>query len=56
MIIQTKISGNRLDKSANMTLTELDEFLADFEANKLPTEKQVDEMINLLEKNFYLIA
>ncbi|MCG3259503.1 MAG: hypothetical protein H7644_07145 [Candidatus Heimdallarchaeota archaeon] len=56
LIIQTKISGNRLDKSANMTLTELDEFLADFEANKLPTEKQVDEMINLLEKNFYLIA
>ena len=56
MIVQSKISGNRLDKTTNMVLTDLDNYLVDFETNRLPTEQQVEDIINLLEKNFYLIA
>ncbi len=56
MIVQSKISGDRLDKTTNTVLSELDKYLVDFEANRLPSEEQVDDMINLLEKNFYLIA
>ncbi|OLS32448.1 MAG: hypothetical protein HeimAB125_08780 [Candidatus Heimdallarchaeota archaeon AB_125] len=56
MIVQSKISGKRLDKTTNMVLTDLDNYLIDFETNRLPTEQQVEDIINLLEKNFYLIA
>ncbi|MHA2309699.1 MAG: hypothetical protein ACXABJ_10500 [Candidatus Heimdallarchaeaceae archaeon] len=56
IIIQTKISSKLLEKTANSILTEIDSFLHDFQANQMPTEEQTNEIINKLEKNFYLMA
>lgn len=56
MIIQTNISSRLLEKTANSVIKEIDSFLVDFQANQLPTEEQTNEIINMLEKNFYLMA
>ncbi|MHA2357436.1 MAG: hypothetical protein ACXABK_01535 [Candidatus Heimdallarchaeaceae archaeon] len=56
MIIQTKIASRLLEKTTNSVLKELDEYLIDFQANQMPSENQIDHIINVLEKNFYLIA
>ncbi|MHA1829474.1 MAG: hypothetical protein ACTSX6_12615 [Candidatus Heimdallarchaeaceae archaeon] len=56
MIIQTKISSKLLDKTAKMVLEELDKYLVDFEANQIPSEEQINDILNTLEKNFNMIA
>lgn len=56
MIIQTKISSRLLEKTANSIIEEIDEFLVDFQANQMPSEEQINEIVDKLEKNFYLIA
>jgi hypothetical protein len=56
MIIQTKISSRLLEKTATLMIKEIDDYLVDFQANQLPTEEQTNEIVNKLEKNFYLMA
>jgi len=56
MIIQTKISSKLLEKTADIVLKQIDEYLVDFKANQLPSDEQIDYLLDLLEKNFYLIS
>jgi len=56
MIVQTKISSRLLEKTAKASINEINTFLADFEANQMPSEEQTNEIINKLEKSFYLMA
>jgi len=56
MIVQAKISGKLLDKNTQLSLEEIDKLLVDFEANKLPDETQINKIIGILDKNFYLIS
>ncbi len=56
LIIQTNISSRLLEKTANSVIKQIDNFLVDFQTNQLPTEEQTNEIINMLEKNFYLMA
>ncbi|MHA1198423.1 MAG: hypothetical protein ACTSQF_03630, partial [Candidatus Heimdallarchaeaceae archaeon] len=56
IIIQTRISGKLLDKSTNLSIGEIDKLLVDFEANKMPTEDQINKIIKILDKNFYLMS
>ncbi len=56
IIVQTKVSGKLLDKNTNLALSEIDKYLIDFEANQMPTEKQINLIIQILDKNFYLIS
>ncbi|MFW9851997.1 MAG: hypothetical protein ACFFDS_03590 [Candidatus Thorarchaeota archaeon] len=56
MIIQTKISSKLLEKTAKTILAQIDDYLKDFEANQLPSEEQVEYLLDMLQKNFYLIS
>lgn len=56
IILQTRISGKLIDKSAKLAIDEIDKILVDFQANQMPTEKQINQIINILDKNFYLIS
>ena len=39
-----------------MVLEQLDKYLVDFEANQIPSEEQINDILNTLEKNFNMIA
>ncbi|MCE7741573.1 MAG: hypothetical protein GOP50_03875 [Candidatus Heimdallarchaeota archaeon] len=56
VIIQTRISGKLLDKSSNLSIGEIDKLLANFEANQMPNEGQINQIIKILDKNFYLMS
>lgn len=56
MILQSKISGNLVDKSTKLSISEIDNLLSDFQANQMPSEDQIHHIIEILNKNFYLIS
>ena len=56
LIIQAKVSGKLVDKNTTLALEEIDKLLVDFEVNQLPSEAQIDKIINILDKSFYLIS
>lgn len=56
IIIQTKISSRVLTKTTKLVMEELDNYLVDFKANEMLTEKQIDHVLTLLEKNYSLMS
>ncbi len=56
MIIQTKISSERLEKTSSDVLKTLDHYLENLKPNIMPNQEQLDHIISLLDNNFYLLA
>ena len=56
MILQTKISSKRLERTSSDVLKVLDNYLEDLKPNIMPNQEQLDHIISLLDNNFYLLA
>jgi len=56
MILQTKISSKRLERTSSDVLKALDNYLEDLKPNIMPNQEQLDHIISLLDNNFYLLA
>ncbi len=56
MILQTKISSKRLERTSSDVLKALDNYLEELKPNIMPNQEQLDHIISLLDNNFYLLA